>query len=284
MKIIKTVDQMRVWAAGQRKAGLTIGLVPTMGYLHEGHLSLVKEAAEENDAVVMSIFINPLQFGPQEDYATYPRNFESDYALAESAGVGALFHPEPGEMYPRYPPLTVVEVRGLTETLCGPSRPGHFSGVATVVSKLFNIVEPDRAYFGQKDYQQALVVKRMVSDLNIPISIEILPTVREPDGLAMSSRNANLSPGEREEALSLFQALQICRQMYESGERNAAYILKIMEKRVLKEPSAVIDYIEICDAITLKKVDLIEGPVIVALAVRFGKTRLIDNILLGVER
>lgn len=283
MEIIKTVVQMRNWIAEQKKAGRLIGLVPTMGYLHEGHLSLARQARAENDAVVMSIFVNPLQFGPREDYATYPRNLEIDCRQAESAGVDVVFQPEPAEMYPQYPPLAIVEVKELTERLCGASRPGHFTGVATVVCKLFNIVHPHRAYFGQKDYQQVQVIKRMVTDLNIPVSIEMVPIKREADGLAMSSRNTYLSPREREEALCLYQALQICRKMFNSGLYKAPAILEAMKARILQEPSAVIDYVEICDAKTLAPVTEFKNPAVAVLAVYIGKTRLIDNLLLGVE-
>jgi len=283
MDVIKTIAKMRDWTDVQRKAGRSIGLVPTMGYLHEGHLSLVRKARVENEAVVMSIFVNPLQFGPHEDYATYPRDLEMDCRLAKNAGVDVVFYPEPAEIYPQYPPLTVVEVKEITEGLCGASRPGHFIGVATVVSKLFNIVQPHRAYFGQKDYQQVQVIKRMVTDLNIPVSIQIVPIKREADGLAMSSRNTYLSPSERQEALCLYQALQICRKMYNSGEKKVSPILEAMKARILREPSAVIDYVEICDATSLAPVAEIKGPVVALLAVRIGKTRLIDNLLLGVE-
>ncbi|MFZ5944660.1 MAG: pantoate--beta-alanine ligase [Bacillota bacterium] len=283
MDMIKTVAKMRDWTDVQRKPGRSIGLVPTMGYLHEGHLSLVQKARVENEAVVMSIFVNPLQFGPHEDYATYPRDLDMDCRLAESAGVDVVFYPEPPEIYPQYPPLTIVEVKEISEGLCGASRPGHFTGVATVVSKLFNIVQPHRAYFGQKDYQQVQVIKRMVTDLNIPVSIQTVPIKREADGLAMSSRNTYLYPSERQEALCLYQALKICRKMYDNGEKKLSPILEAMKARILREPSAVIDYVEICDATSLAPVTEIKGPVVALLAVRIGKTRLIDNLLLGVE-
>lgn len=281
MQVIRTVEEIRKWTKAQRKAGAEIGFVPTMGYLHEGHLSLVKKAREENSAVVMSIFVNPLQFGPKEDFATYPRDLQRDCALAQSAGVDVIFYPEPDQMYPQYPPLTVVEVRELTDHLCGASRPGHFTGVSTVVCKLFNIVQPDRAYFGQKDYQQAQVIKRMVVDLNIPVKIETVLTKREADGLAMSSRNMFLNPTERREALCLYQSLQICRRMVENGEKRVPVLLEAMTERIKKEPSAVIDYVEIRDASFLSIIDIIEHPALVALAVRIGKTRLIDNTLVG---
>ena len=280
MELIKTIDQMRSWTESQRQAGKTIGFVPTMGYLHEAHLSLVEKARAQNDTVVMSIFVNPMQFGPQEDFATYPRDLDRDCRLAEGAGVDVIFHPEPGEIYPQYPPLTAVEVRGITECLCGESRPGHFTGVATVVLKLFNIVQPHRAYFGQKDYQQLLVIQQMVADLNLPVIIEPVPIKREEDGLAMSSRNAYLSPVERQEALALSQALQICKNMYSNGELRVSLLIEAMKARILQEPSAVIDYIEIRHATTLAPLTEITGAAVVALAVRIGKTRLIDNLLL----
>lgn len=281
MIIIKTVQEMRTWVAFRKSQGQTVGLVPTMGFLHEGHLSLVHKAKAENDAVVMSIFVNPLQFGPKEDFASYPRDLKADALLAEQAGVDAIFHPEATEMYPAYPPLTTVEVAEITDRLCGASRPGHFTGVATVVSKLFHIVQPHRAYFGQKDYQQVQVIRRMVMDLNIPVSIESVPIQREADGLAMSSRNTYLSASEREEALCLSEALEICRQKYAAGEKQTQPLREAMKERIGQAASAVIDYIEICDAASLKPLETIEGPAVVALAVRIGKTRLIDNMVLG---
>lgn len=284
MKIIYTVEQMRLWHKGERQKGKKIGFVPTMGYLHEGHLSLVEAAKCENDAVVMSIFVNPLQFGPNEDYKTYPRDIERDSRLAEEAGVDAVFIPEVSEMYPYYPQLTTVEVKDISERLCGASRPGHFTGVTTVVTKLFNIVQPDAAYFGQKDYQQVQVIKKMVADLNMPVRVISVPIKRETDGLAMSSRNTYLSEKERIEALSLNEALLLCKDSYEKGEKDAEKLKEIMGKRIRKEPSASIDYIEICDADTLKPVDKITKPTVVALAVKIGRTRLIDNMVIRGEK
>lgn len=281
MQIIKNVAEMRSWINLKKSDGLAIGLVPTMGYLHEGHLSLVHIAKAENDAVVLSLFINPLQFGPKEDFASYPRDLKADALLAEQAGVDVIFHPEVADMYPSYPPLTVVEVKEITERLCGASRPGHFTGVTTVVSKLFNIVQPHRAYFGQKDYQQVQVIKQMVLDLNIPMTIVAVPIIREADGLAMSSRNTYLSPEERREALCLNEALQICRDRYQNGEKQVSILLEAMRDRINQAPSAEIDYVEICDAASLKPLERIEGPAVAALAVRIGKTRLIDNMILG---
>lgn len=283
MELIKTIDQMRNWTANQRRVGNTIGFVPTMGYLHDGHLSLVEKAKSQNKTVVMSIFVNPMQFGPKEDLAVYPRDLEKDSRLAKKAGVDVIFHPESVEIYPEYPPLTSVEVKGLTGELCGKSRPGHFTGVATVVTKLFNIVQPERAYFGQKDYQQFLVIRQMVADLNMPISLELVPIKREEDGLAMSSRNAYLSQTERQEALALNQALGICRKMYLMGENKVLPLINAMKTRILQEPSAAIDYIEILSAAELAPLTEIKGSAVVALAVKIGRTRLIDNLLLGVK-
>ena len=265
----------------RRRQGQKIGFVPTMGYLHEGHLSLARAARADNGAVLMSIFVNPLQFGPSEDFATYPKDIARDCALAESAGVDAVFTPTVKEMYPYYPQLTTVEVAVITARLCGASRPGHFVGVTTVVMKLFNIVQPDAAYFGQKDYQQVQVIKRMAADLNMPIQIKTVPIKRETDGLAMSSRNTYLSSDERGQAMCLSQALKLCEDMYEQGERRSARLLEAIKKRIDVEPSAVIDYIEICDRETLTAVEEIVKPVVVAMAVKIGKTRLIDNIELG---
>ena len=281
MEIIKNIVLLRQKLGVERKLAKTIGLVPTMGYLHEGHLSLVREARKSCEIVVMTIFVNPLQFGPQEDYAAYPRDFDRDALLAEKAGVDFLFNPDPTEMYPSYPQDTTVSVKGITEQLCGKSRPGHFTGVATVVSKLFGIVQPDKAFFGQKDYQQVLVIKRMAEDLNMPIAIVMVPIKREKDGLAMSSRNAYLSAAERKEALSLNEALQMCLGAYREGQTSSTSLKEIMIKRIKQEPSAVIEYIEVCDADDLRPIDFVDRRTLVALAVRIGKTRLIDNLLIG---
>ncbi len=283
MLILNKIADIRRWVREKRMKGLQVGLVPTMGSLHEGHLSLVRAARQENDLVVMSIFVNPLQFGPQEDYATYPRDLARDACLAEEAGADVIFAPEVEEMYPYYPQYTTVEVAQITKRLCGAARPGHFTGVATVVTKLFQIVLPDKAYFGQKDYQQVQVIKRMVADLNFPIAIRMVPITRESDGLAMSSRNTYLSPEERQEALCLSASLRICQALFAKGERNAACLLEAMRERIKQEPAAVIDYLEIDDATTLEPLAVIERPVVVALAVKIGKTRLLDNILLNTE-
>lgn len=281
MQIIKTIAEVRSWVQEKWKKGQQIGLVPTMGYLHDGHLSLVRAAVQENDAVVMSIFVNPLQFGPQEDYVAYPRDLMRDARLAEEAGVELIFAPEVTEMYPDYPLLTTVAVTKITEGLCGAARPGHFTGVATVVSKLFNIVSPDRAYFGQKDYQQAQVIQRMVNDLNFPLEIRIVPIRRDADGLAMSSRNLYLTSDERQQALCLHEALSICQILYEKGEKNAAKLIEAMQERIKQEPAAVIDYVQIVDAVTLEPQAEVVEPVVAALAVKIGETRLLDNLILG---
>ncbi|OIQ59234.1 pantothenate synthetase [Moorella thermoacetica] len=282
MELLPTIAAVRNYVAAARHRGLTIGLVPTMGYLHEGHLSLARAARQQNDVVIMSIFVNPTQFGPNEDFARYPRDLERDRELAAGAGVDAVFAPAVAEMYPAgY--ATYVHVEGLTEVLCGASRPGHFRGVTTVVSKLFNIVQPDRAYFGQKDYQQALVIKKMVRDLNFPVEIITIPTVREADGLALSSRNKYLTPEQRRSALSLHRALNLGSELIKAGEREAAAVRRAMEKEITAWPETRIDYIAISDAGTLKPLERIAGRVLLALAVWVGNTRLIDNVVLEVS-
>lgn len=283
MLILRKIAEVRQWVQEKKKQGLRVGLVPTMGYLHEGHLSLVRAARQENDLVVMSIFVNPLQFGPREDFATYPRDLARDADLAERAGVDMIFAPEGEEMYPYYPQDTTVQVARLAEGLCGVSRPGHFTGVATVVTKLFMIVLPERAYFGQKDYQQFLVIKRMAADLNMPIEVRMVPIKREADGLAMSSRNTYLSAEERRQAVCLVAALRLCKERFEQGENNSERLIKAMTARINREPAAQIDYIKICDADTLEEMSRIDRPVVVALAVYIGNTRLIDNMLLNTD-
>ncbi|AZR74656.1 pantoate--beta-alanine ligase [Anoxybacter fermentans] len=282
MKILKTKAEVRKEVCNARREGKTIGFVPTMGYLHKGHLSLMERAKKENDLVVVSIFVNPTQFGPNEDYATYPRDLERDAKLAESVGVDIIFVPEVDEMYPENF-QSYVEVTELTQNLCGAKRPGHFRGVCTVVTKLFNIVQPDRAYFGQKDAQQAIIIKRMVKDLDFPIEIITCPIVREEDGLAMSSRNTYLNPEERKAALVLNRSLKKAKEMIEGGERDAALIQAAMIEMIEKEPLAKIDYVSIVSTTTLKPVQRLSGPILIALAVFIGKTRLIDNIMLEVE-
>ena len=248
-----------------------------MGYLHEGHLALVKQARIENSAVIVSIYVNPTQFGPKEDFAAYPRELDRDLELLREEGVDIVFVPSDDEMYP--PEFSSwVDVEKVTERLEGASRPGHFRGVATVVTKLFNIVQPTKAYFGQKDAQQTVVIERMVADLNLGIEIVAVPTVRDRNGLAMSSRNIYLSPGERQAAIILFKALTLARQLSQGGEKDAGKIRQQMSSLIQKEPLAQIDYISIADAETLEELNLIDRPALASLAVRIGKTRLIDNM------
>ncbi len=256
-----------------------VGFVPTMGFLHEGHLSLVRGAGKESKAVVVSIFVNPTQFGPHEDLASYPRDVERDLKLLEDEGVNLVFTPEASEMYPPgY--STWIEVEGITHILEGASRPGHFRGMATVVLKLLNIVRPDRAYFGQKDAQQAVVIQRMVSDLNLDIKIVILSTIREADGLAMSSRNTYLSPPERKVALCIFDSLRLARELYQGGERSTEIICRKMADLMLSQPQVELDYVEVVHPQTLKKMAEAKLGALVLVAAWVGKVRLIDNILL----
>ena len=277
MKVVKTIKEVRDFVNSQRKDGKTVGLVPTMGYLHEGHMSLIRKSVSLNDVTVVSVFVNPIQFGPAEDLATYPRDLEADSALCASEGVDIIFHPEPSDMYAD-DFCTHVEVDDITHVLCGKTRPTHFRGVTTVVSKLFNISKADRAYFGEKDAQQLAVIRRMVRDLNIDIEICGCPIVREPDGLAKSSRNKYLSPEERQAALVLSRSLNIGRGMLDAGERNASKIRHAIVDEINKEPMAEIDYVSIVDSLTLKDVEGdITAPVLVAMAVKIGSTRLIDN-------
>jgi pantoate--beta-alanine ligase len=281
MQVFDTVSGLRKFLAAHRAASKRIGLVPTMGYLHAGHLSLVHAARRECDVVVLSIFVNPKQFGPQEDFATYPRDMEGDLRQAREAGVDAVFTPSVEEMYP---PgfLTEVAVHELTSPLCGASRPGHFNGVTTVVAKLFNIVGADRTYFGQKDYQQVTVIRKMATDLCMPLEVITCPTVREPDGLAMSSRNAYLNPAERQAALVLSRALRLAAERLAQGERQGARLTATLRDCIAQEPLARIDYVAVCDPDTLREVEQLSGTVLVALAVYIGKTRLIDNAVVKV--
>ena len=279
MIICKKISAVRDIVKEQRGRGRSIALVPTMGYLHEGHLTLVEEARKSGAFVVMSIFVNPLQFGPNEDFARYPRDLERDAKKAEGAGVDLIFNPEVEEIYPAKN-LTHVEVDELGDSLCGASRPGHFRGVTTVVSKLFHIVQPDRAYFGQKDYQQYLIICQMVKDLNFPIEVIGVPIVREEDGLALSSRNLYLSPEQRAEALVLQRSLGEAENWFRQGERSALTIEERIKELIRNESSGEIDYVEIRSAENLHRVEQIEGKIFIALAVRFGSTRLIDNKVL----
>jgi len=276
MKVTATISEYK--KARHDLAG-TVGFVPTMGYLHEGHLSLVRRSRSENDFTVVSIFVNPTQFGPREDYNRYPRDLERDLSLLERERVDIVFAPPVEEMYP--PDFgTWVEVTGITERLEGASRPGHFRGVATVVTKLFNIVEPTRAYFGQKDAQQALVIKKMVRDLNMNLEVVVVPTVREPDGLAMSSRNVYLNPEERQAATVLYRALSLARELYERGERDAEALRRRMRELIEAEPRARLDYVSVASLDSLEELDRIDRPALVSLAVFLGPARLIDNIIL----
>lgn len=274
-----TVDETRKYIKEWKRNGDTIGLVPTMGYLHEGHASLVKRAREENDRVVVSDFVNPTQFGPNEDLDSYPRDFEADCNICEEIGADLIFHPEPSEMY--YDDATTyVNVRGVSEGLCGKSRPGHFRGVCTVVSKLFLIAAPDRAYFGRKDAQQLAVIKRMVRDLNFDIEIVGCPIIRENDGLAKSSRNSYLADDQRKAAVILSRALDEGRSMIETGEKDVRKVTSGILEVLGTEPLAEPEYVEIVRWDDLKKIDKIDGPVLAAIAVRIGRTRLIDNFLI----
>ena len=275
MKVLKTIKEMRRLNLPQ-----PVGFVPTMGYLHEGHLALVRQARAENSSVVVSIFVNPTQFGPHEDFKKYPRDPERDLALLGKEKVGVVFMPSAGEMYP--PGFNSwVEVGKIAERLEGASRPGHFRGVATVVARLFDIVQPDRAYFGQKDAQQLLVVKRMVAELNMKLEVVAVPTVREPDGLAMSSRNTYLNPEERKAAVILYQALSLAQKLFSGGEKDAKLIRRQMKELIQQQPLAQIDYISIADAETLDELATVKPPALVSLAVKIGRTRLIDNVVVG---
>ncbi|WP_294157247.1 pantoate--beta-alanine ligase [uncultured Clostridium sp.] len=274
--LVKKIDEVRNLVKEWKAKGLTIGYVPTMGALHEGHESLIKRAVKENDKVIVSVFVNPTQFGPNEDYDSYPRNIEKDMELCKNAGATAVFNPEPSEMYSDNK-STTVSVSGLTEVLCGARRPGHFNGVCLVITKFFNIVKPDRAYFGQKDAQQVAVLKRMVRDLSFDVEIVPCPIIRENDGLAKSSRNTYLSADERKAALVLSRSLTTAKEMLDNGERNADKIKETMIFEINKEPLAKIDYVEIVDSEDLSSISKIERSILVPIAVYIGKTRLIDN-------
>lgn len=273
-KALQVRDQVKAW----KREGLSVGFVPTMGYLHEGHESLIKRAASENHKVVVSIFVNPTQFGPNEDLEKYPRDLKKDSLICEAAGADLIFHPEVEEMYAS-DACTAVNMSGLTSGLCGKSRPTHFSGVCTVVTKLFNIVPADKAYFGEKDAQQLAIIKNMVEDLNIDIKIVGCPIVREEDGLAKSSRNIYLSSQEREAALILNKSLKAAKKAIEAGVKNTSDLKGLIVEIIEEEPLAKIDYVEIVDSKSLKNVEVIENDVLVALAVYIGKTRLIDNFI-----
>jgi pantoate--beta-alanine ligase len=276
MKVVRTVAEMRA----ARHAVGDLGLVPTMGYLHEGHLSLVARARAENAATAASIFVNPTQFGPNEDLARYPRDLPRDLALLEAAGVDLVFVPEAAEIYP--PGFaTAVEVRGVTDVLEGAVRPGHFAGVATVVAKLFNIVQPTRAYFGQKDAQQCVVIRAMARDLDLPVEVVVAPTVREADGLALSSRNSYLTPEQRAVAPAIYRGLQAAKALFDGGERDAEALRRAIRAAVEAEPQMAIDYVSVADPETLRELTRVASQALASAAVRLGTTRLIDNLLLA---
>lgn len=278
MQIVKTIEEVRAIVRAWREAGLSVGLVPTMGFLHEGHQSLIARSVADNDRTVVSVFVNPIQFGPTEDLEAYPRDIERDKALVEATGGDLIFNPEPTEMYPPHF-TTFVDTTETTELLCGARRAGHFCGVCTVVSKLFNIVGPDRAYFGQKDAQQLATVRRFVRDLNFNIEIVACPIVREEDGLAKSSRNTYLSTEERKAALVLSRSLRQAQAAVENGERRAKAVTNIIADSLKQEPLARVDYIEVVDLDNVQRVEKIEENTLVAIAVYIGKTRLIDNFI-----
>lgn len=281
MNIVSTINEVRKQVKEWRNQGLTVGLVPTMGYLHEGHKSLIDAAVKENDKVVVSVFVNPTQFAPGEDLETYPRDLDRDAALCEQAGAALIFHPESSEMYHKEY-STYIDMRTLTQGLCGKTRPTHFSGVCTVVSKLFHIVQPDRAYFGQKDAQQLAVIKHMVEDLNFDIKIVGCPIIREEDGLAKSSRNTYLNKEERKQAVILSKALLKGKEQIENGERKSSEIKKGITQTIETMPLAKIDYVEVVDFQTLESIEEIKGEILVAVAVYIGKTRLIDNFIMKI--
>lgn len=278
MKIAYTVEDVKSQVREWKKEGLTVGLVPTMGYLHEGHESLIRRAVAENDRVVVSVFLNPTQFAPNEDLASYPRDFEADTKLCEGAGAALVFHPEPSEMYAE-DACTFVDMTAVTKELCGKSRPIHFRGVCTVVNKLMNISMADRAYFGQKDAQQLAVIRRMVRDLNMNVEVVGCPIIREADGLAKSSRNTYLSEEERKAGLVLSQAVKLGQKLVAEGEKSAAAVTGAMSELISAEPLAKIDYVSMVSWDSIEPVETIEGPVLVAMAVYIGKTRLIDNFI-----
>ena len=279
MKVVTTVKEVKKIIRKWKKKGKSIGLVPTMGYLHEGHGSLITAAGKKNDKVVVSIFVNPIQFGPNEDLASYPRDLARDTKFCESLGADLIFHPDPKEMYHENF-STYVDMSVLTEELCGLSRPGHFRGVCTVVSKLFHIVEPDRAYFGQKDAQQLAVIRHMTEDLNMNVKIVGCPIVREEDGLAKSSRNTYLSPEERKAALILSQTIFMGEKMVKDGETDAGKLVEAMKAKIETEPLARIDYVKAVDGLTVQPIEKLKKPALVAMAVYIGKTRLIDNFII----
>jgi pantoate--beta-alanine ligase len=279
MLIIRRIKKLRQVLDQYRRKGESIGFVPTMGALHAGHLSLIKEALKDNAKTVVSIFVNPAQFGPRDDFREYPRTFNADVRLCKKAGVDIIFYPSIKEIYPPHF-KTYVSVESLSQLLCGRSRPGHFRGVATIVAKLFNLVQPDTAYFGEKDAQQAIIIKKMAGDLNFALKIKVLPTLREDDGLAMSSRNAYLNPEERKDAAVLFAALNLAKSLVRSGRHDAAVIKRKLRQLIQQKKQARIDYIAIVDSKTLLPVKKVDANTLIALAVWIGKTRLIDNTVI----
>jgi len=280
MEVIETVRDMQNFSESLRLQGKRIAFVPTMGYLHDGHLKLMQEGKKRSDCLITSIYVNPTQFGPGEDLEKYPRDFERDERLSRDVGVDVIFYPSNSEMYPEQY-HTYVTVESITDNLCGLTRPGHFRGVATVCAKLFNIVKPHVTIFGQKDFQQLAVIKRLVTDLNMDIEVVGIPTIREPDGLAMSSRNSYLQENERESALSLSRSLTLAERLYAGGERDASVIINAVKDFIEKHPGTRIDYVKICDVETMKDVRVLEGKAVLALAVWVGIPRLIDNHVFG---
>lgn len=282
MRMVTNVKSLRRLIADARKSKKTVGFVPTMGFLHEGHASLMRQSVKENDVTVLSIFVNPKQFGPKEDLKNYPRDIKKDEKLVKKENIDIIFYPSVDEIYPSgY--LTNIEVSGLSDKLCGESRPGHFRGVATVVLKLLNMVAPDVIYLGQKDAQQAFIIRRMVADLNVPVKVAVMPTVREEDGLAMSSRNTYLSPEERTQAAVLYEALSQVRLNIKAGERSASKLVQVIRRKIEKQTSGIVDYIQCVDTQNLLPVSKIAGEVLIALAVKFGRARLIDNVIVNVN-
>lgn len=280
MKVVKTIKEVREIVSSWRRDGLSVGLVPTMGYLHEGHQSLISKSVSENDRTVVSVFVNPIQFGPNEDLEAYPRDLKRDMEAVEAVGGDLIFNPEPAEMYPSHF-TSFIDTTETTELLCGAVRPVHFRGVCTVVGKLFNIVTPDRAYFGQKDAQQLATIRRFVRDLNFGLEIVPCPIVREADGLAKSSRNTYLSPAERKAALILSKSLALGKKAVDEGERDASNVVSIITESLQTEPLARIDYVEVVDFENIQRVETISGETLVAIAVYIGKTRLIDNFIVN---
>lgn len=279
MKLIKNIKPLKREIKQHKKKGKTIGLIPSMGFLHKGHVSLIRRAVKDCDVVAMSIFVNPTQFGPDEDYSKYPRNIKRDLGIARSEKVDIVFAPDARTMYPG-PHKTYVYVERMSRVMCGTSRPAHFRGVATIVAKLFNLVEPDIAYFGQKDAQQAIIINRMITDLNMNLKIKILPIIREKDGLAMSSRNIYLNNADRKNAGILYNSLKLAKKMIRKGKTDPVKIIHVMKKLINSVQHTRVDYISITDIQNLKPVKIIKGKVLVALAVNFGKIRLIDNIMI----